>query len=223
MPPAQVQELVAEVKAWYETHKHDTRQRDLAEKLGVSATGLCQIFAGINQPSASTALAMIQFLEENKSMKSIRVDPPKFPKPSTRDSSDPLTLASAKEMLAARDAEIAALRRAASSPGKPALVPASLKAKAPVGDPGADPIYPPIATPGADRLAPTPMPVNMPAVERAALSEAAVSPVLCQRELDVADFDTVLSMLGNPIHTPMQRAVIYAEVKKRRALVNNNF
>jgi hypothetical protein len=59
------------------------------------------------------------------------------------------------------------------------------------------------------------------AVKRAALSKEAVSPVLCQRELDVADFDTVLSMLGNPVHTPMQQTVIYNEVKKRRALVNN--
>ena len=89
MPPAQVRELVAEMKAWYETH--DMLQRDLAAQLGVSPTGLCQILAGVNQPSASTALAMIQFLEENQSMRTERVDPPTFPKPSIRDPSIPLT------------------------------------------------------------------------------------------------------------------------------------
>ena len=52
MPLAQVRELVAEMKAWYETH--DMLQRDLAAELWVSPTGLCQIFAGKNLPSAAT-------------------------------------------------------------------------------------------------------------------------------------------------------------------------
>ena len=52
MPPAEVRELVAEMKAWYETH--DMLQRDLAAQLWVSPTGLCQIFAGKNLPAAAT-------------------------------------------------------------------------------------------------------------------------------------------------------------------------
>ena len=65
MPPAQVRELVAEMKAWYETH--DMLQRDLAAQLGVSPTGLCQIFAGKNLPSAATAF-------QQRSFESCRVD-----------------------------------------------------------------------------------------------------------------------------------------------------
>jgi hypothetical protein len=135
----------------------------------------------------------------------------------SRGNPGPKTLTEARERIEVLEAR---LRGSA----KPAAVPASPTPKAqPAGDPGADPIYPPTGTPGADRLAPTPMPVNVPAVKKAALSEAAVSPVLCQRELDVADFETVLSMLDNPVHTPMQQSLIYAEVKKRRALVANRF
>jgi DNA-binding XRE family transcriptional regulator len=196
------------------------RQRDLAEALGVSPTGLCQIFAGVNQPSASTALAMIRFLEEQKNMKTTTfIDPRTKPRP-TASNPGSKTLTEARDRIAVLEAQ---LRGSGTAP-KPAA-PASPTAKAqPVGDPGADPTYPPTRTPGGDRPNPVPMPVNIPAVKKAALSEAAVSPVLCQRELDVADFETVLSMLDNAAaHTPMQQSVIYAEVKKRRALVANRF
>jgi DNA-binding XRE family transcriptional regulator len=62
MPPARVQELVAQMKAWYESHS--MLQKELAAQLGVSPTGLCQIFAGVNQPSASTTLEMLEFLDD---------------------------------------------------------------------------------------------------------------------------------------------------------------
>jgi DNA-binding XRE family transcriptional regulator len=216
MPPAQVQELVAQVKEWYETH--EMLQRDLAEKLGVSPTGLCQIFAGVNNPSASTALAMIRFLEENN-MKTNYLDPRTTPRQAAGNPGQPKTLTEARERIEVLEAQLLQLRGAAP---KPALTVPPPTVKPKLAD--ASPLFPPITTPGADRLAPTPMPVNVPAVKKAALSEAAVSPVLCQRELDVADFDTVLSMLDNAAaHTPMQQACIYREVKKRRALVANRF
>src|ERR1700676_2478348 len=95
MPPAQVQELVAQVKAWYETH--EMLQRDLAAKLGVSPTGLCQIFAGINQPSAATALAMIRFLEEQNKKKNYP-PPPTTPRKAASNPG-PKTLTEAKERI----------------------------------------------------------------------------------------------------------------------------
>ena len=99
MPPAkEVEELVAEVKSWYEANRHNTLQRDLAAKLGVSPTGLCQIFAGKNQPSASTTLAMIQLLQESNIMKTL-TDPPRTPPTTSRDN-EPKTLLAAKERIA---------------------------------------------------------------------------------------------------------------------------
>jgi DNA-binding XRE family transcriptional regulator len=216
MPPAQVQELVAQVKAWYETH--EMLQRDLAAKLGVSPTGLSNIFSGANQPSAATALAMIQFLEENQNMKSIRVDPPKFPKPSTRDPSVPLTLASAKEMLAARDAEIAALRRAAASPGKP-LVPVLQKTKAQpaVGDPGADPIFPSITTPGGNQPNKNPMAANFEAPPLALLPPDADCPARIQKYLDAMTEAEVRDCLRGE-HDPLRLGMTYKELQKRKTL-----
>jgi len=206
MPPAQVQELVSQVKSWYETH--DMLQRDLAAKLGVSPTGLCQIFAGKNVPSASTALAMIRFLEENQNMKTDYIDPRTTPRP-TAGIPGPKTLTEARDRIADLEAQLLLLRGSATAPKAASTVPT--------------PTAKPINTPGANQPNKNQMAVNVPAVKKAALSEAAVSPVLCQRELDVADFDTVLSMLDNPVHNQMQQACIYAEVKKRRALVANRF
>ena len=137
MPPAQVQELVSATKLWYETH--DMLQRDLAAKLGVSPTGLCQIFAGINQPSAATALAMIRFLEESKTMKTTYLDPRATPRQAASNPGQPKTLTEAKEMLAARDAELAALRHgAAPLPAKPASVGAAPTMKPKLAGSGAD-------------------------------------------------------------------------------------
>ncbi len=51
------------------------------------------------------------------------------------------------------------------------------------------------------------------------LPESANTPVKIQAILDVTVLDPdLLSMLGNPVHTPLQRGTIYDEVKKRRAL-----
>lgn len=208
-------EIVDELRRFYEGG--GMRQKDLAGALDLNPQQLAEILATRNRPTAAQILRIQEFLKD-KTMSSIRIDPPKFPKPSTRDPSVPLTLASAKEMLAARDAEIAALRRgAAASPAKPALTVPKLAGS------GADasPTYPATGTPGANQPNKNQMAVNVPAVKKAALSKSAVSPVLCQRELDIADFDTVLSMLDNPVHTRMQQACIYAEVKKRRNLEAN--
>jgi DNA-binding XRE family transcriptional regulator len=215
MPPAQVQELVAEVKAWYEAH--EMLQRDLAAKLGVSPTGLCQIFAGVNQPSAATALAMIRFLEENKTMKTDYIDPRATPRP-TAGNPGPKTLTEARDRIADLEAQL----RGSGMVPKPAA-PASPKAKAqPAGDPGADPTYPPTGTPGAERPNKTEMPTGSAAPKKA-LPPEANTPVLIQKILDVTTLDDLRLLLNNPAHTPTQQACIYNEVKKRRNLVANRF
>jgi hypothetical protein len=41
--------------------------------------------------------------------------------------------------------------------------------------------------------------------------------------LDVTTLDDLRLLLNNPAHTPTQQSVIYAEIRKRRALVENRF
>jgi transcriptional regulator with XRE-family HTH domain len=215
MSPDPTKELITDLRAWYEDH--DVSQKNLARKLYLTPQQLSELFAGRNRPTGDQVLRIQEFLRTN--MRTDYIDPRTKPRP-TASNPGPKTLTEARERIEVLEAQ---LRGSGTAPKPAAPASPTGKAKAAAGDPGADPTYPPVGTPGADRLAPTPMPVGVPAVKKAALSEAAVSPVLCQRELDVADFETVLSMLGNPIHNPMQQACIYAEVKKRRALVSNRF
>jgi DNA-binding XRE family transcriptional regulator len=204
MPPAQVQELVAEVKAWYETH--DMLQRDLAEKLGVSPTGLSQIFSGANRPSASTALAMIRFLEEQKNMKTTTFIDPRATPRQAANNPGPKTLTEARDRIADLEAQ---LRGSA----KPAAAPASPKAKAqPARDPGADPIYPPITTPGADRPNKTEM-QSGPAAPSITLSADLDSPVKIQKVLDQMNLDD-LRLALNGTKDKLQSALLYREISK---------
>lgn len=193
-------------------------QKTLANQLGLSPTAMNEIFQERNNPSCEVGLHMLSILE-SQTMKTL-IDAPQPPRASTRDPSEPKTLQQAKEMLEALRSQLAQAKAAAvASPAKPGATAPTATAKPKLASSGADSL----ATPGADRLGPTPMPITVPAIKKAALSESAVSPVLCQRELDIADFDTLLSMLSNPIHDQMQQSCIYAEVKKRRALVGNRF
>lgn len=212
MPPDLTRELVIDLRAWYEDH--DVSQKSLARKLYITPQQLSEIFAGRNRPTGEQVLRIQEFLRTN--MKTDYLDPRTIQKPAGNPG-QPKTLTEARDRIADLEAQLRGSGMV-PKPGAPASPTGRAKAQ-----PAGDPTFPSIATPNADRLAPTPMPVNIPAIKKAALSEAAVSPVLCQRELDVADFDTVLSMLSNPVHTPMQQACIYKEVKKRRALVANRF
>jgi hypothetical protein len=181
----------------------------------VSLDEWTQIQAVINKESGGA-----QFLEENKPMNSIRVDPPKLPA-TARANGEPKTLLQAKEQLENLRLEVTQLKAAAvASPGKPASVPASPKAKAqsPAGDPGADPTYPPTGTPGADRPNPTPMPSG-PKAPTKALPVTADTPFKITEILKLENLDSLLLLLANPAHTPLQRSLIYEEVKQRRNLV----
>jgi transcriptional regulator with XRE-family HTH domain len=212
MSPDLTRELVTTLRAWYESS--DVSQKNLARKLYLSPQQLSEIFAGRNRPTGDQVLRIQEFLRTNN-MKTDHLDPRTKPRPTTSDPGRPKTLSAALDRISLLEAQ---LRGSA----KPA-VPASPTAKAPTGDPGADPTYPPTGTPGADRLAPTPMPVNPPATPKKALPPEANTPVLIQRILDVTTLDDLLSMLGNNVHTKVQQACIYSEVKIRRSIEGNRF
>lgn len=215
MPPAQVQELVAEVKAWYETH--EMLQRDLAAKLGVSPTGLCQIFAGINKPSASTTLAMIRFLEENQSMNTNYVDPRTTPRQAAGNAG-PKTLTEARERIETLEAQLVQLRGVATAPQTVSIGPTPT-AKPAITTPATPQTPAPIKT---GNMVENRRPAEKAPVKKA-LPPEANTPVLIQRILDVTTLDDLLSMLGNNVHTKVQQACIYTEVRKRRSIEGNRF
>jgi transcriptional regulator with XRE-family HTH domain len=205
-------ELVIDLRAWYEDN--DVSQKNLARKLYLTPQQLSEIFAGRNRPTGEQVLRIQEFLRTNN-MKTDYLDPRTKPQQAASNPG-PKTLTEAKERIEILEAQI---RLAA----KPAVVPASPIAKAAAAGADAPPPFPPITTPGAERLSPTPMPVNFPAIVRKALPPEANTPVLIQRILDVTTLDDLRSMLDNPIHTPTQQSCIYAEVRRRRALVENRF
>jgi DNA-binding XRE family transcriptional regulator len=209
MPPAQVQELVAQVKAWYETH--EMLQRDLATKLGVSPTGLCQIFAGINQPSASTALAMIRFLEEQKNMKTATfIDPRATPRPTASDLVRPKTLSAAIDRIEVLEAQLKAA--AVASPAKPGATAPTPKPK--LAD---SPTFPTVTTPGANQPNTNPIPVNFEAPPLALLPPDADCPARIQKYLDAMTEDEVRDCLRGE-HDPLRLGMTYKELQKRKTL-----
>ena len=205
------------------------RQRLIAKELSVSPqlvsawiTGVrsmsldewTQIQAVINKESAGA-----QF-PENKIMSSIRIDPPAMPRQAASNPGQPKTLHEAKEMIEALRLEITQLKA-----GKAVAITPTPTAKPKLAGSGADapPVYPPTGTPGADRPNPVPMHVNPPATPKKALPPEANTPFLIGEILKVTSFDDLLSMLDNPVHTPIQQSAIYKEVKARRQLVANRF
>jgi DNA-binding XRE family transcriptional regulator len=77
--------------------------------------------------------------------------------------------------------------------------------QAPPFDPASSPTWKPVEVSHA------PPPKSLPV--------SADTPVLIQKILDVTALDPdLLSMLSNPVHSPLQRSMIYSEVKKRRAI-----
>jgi transcriptional regulator with XRE-family HTH domain len=230
MSPDLTRELVIDLRAWYEDN--DVSQKNLARKLYLSPQQLSEIFAGRNRPTGDQVLRIQEFLRTND-MKTDLIDPPR--RPTESDSSQPKSLSVANEMIKNLRAQlfgngaspiysqpktlheakemIEALRVQVKGGG-------ALKTKPhfAAGDPGADPTYPPTGTPGADRPNKTEM-QSGPAAPSKALPPEANTPVLIQKILDVTTLDDLCLLLNNPAHTPTQRACIYNEVKRRRALV----
>jgi hypothetical protein len=178
-------------------------QKNFANQLGLSATAMNEIFQGRNNPSCEVGLHMLSILLESETMKSPLVDPPKFPKPSTRDPNEPLTLASAKEMLAARDADIAALRRAAASPGNLGSAPAS---------PGRLQAAPPTRQ-GivADRTPEQKLP------EKLLLPASAITPFLADEIIKVTPTESLRRMLDSETIS-WRKAALYRAIKEREKL-----
>jgi transcriptional regulator with XRE-family HTH domain len=200
--PDRTNQLVYELHAWYRSHA--VRQKDLADSLAMSPQQLSEVLSLRNRPTVEQILRIQEFLRTDN-MKAI-VDPPAIPRASTRDPNDPRTLHEAKGMIEALRAQLkggTALTTKAQSagPAHPA---------------------PPISMSSATRPNAVPMPVNR-ARPKKALPPEANTPVLIQRILDVTELDDLRLMLDNPVHTPIQQAAIYKEVKARRSLVANRF
>lgn len=198
--PERTNKLVFELDAWYRSH--GVRQKDLADSLAMSPQQLSEVLSLRNRPTAEQILRIQEFLQTNN-MKTI-VDPPAMPRTSTPDPNDPRTLHEAKGMIEALRAQLK---------GGTAL---TTKAQS------AGPTHPPISISSATRPNPVSMPVNGTRPKKA-LPPEANTPVLIQRILDVTELDDLRLMLDNPVHTPIQQAAIYKEVKARRSLVANRF
>jgi hypothetical protein len=144
-----------------------------------------------------------------------------MPRLSTRDLNRPGTLAAAGEVIENLRAEVAQLKAGSNTPVKLLLrrhlrnrsLPTAMRSG--LSTDGS------LSPPGSTRLSPTPMPVNYPRPEKKALPPAADTPVLIQRILDVTNIDDLRSMLDNPIHTRLQMACLYTELKSRRALLGD--
>jgi transcriptional regulator with XRE-family HTH domain len=197
-------ELVTDLRAWYEDH--DVSQKNLARKLYLTPQQLSEIFAGRNRPTGDQVLRIQEFLRANN-MKTDFIDPRTAPRSTTNDPLQPKSLGQAKEMIEDLRAQ---LKGGAPLSAKPAA-PASPTAKAQGGGSGAD-------APPTDRPNKTPMPAS-PETPKKALPATADTPFKITEILKLENLDSLLLLLANPVHTPLQRSLIYGEVKARRSLV----
>jgi transcriptional regulator with XRE-family HTH domain len=203
MPPDLTRELVIDLRAWYEDH--DVSQKSLARKLYITPQQLSEIFAGRNRPTGEQVLRIQEFLRTN--MKTDFIDPQTKPRPTTNDPLQPKSLGQAKEMIEDLRAQ---LKGGAPLPAKPAA-PVSPTAKAQAGGSGA-------GAPPTDRPNKTPMPAS-PETPKKALPVTADTPFKITEILKLENLDSLLLLLANPVHTPLQKSLIYQEVKARRNLV----
>jgi DNA-binding XRE family transcriptional regulator len=201
--------LVKRLKSHCEENK--ILQKNLALRLGLSPQGIFEIFKGNNSPSAETALHIVEIIEPK--FMSIIVDPPQPPRQAAGTNPNfPRNLEEARSRIAFLNQEIAQLKGGAvASSAKPATGTAKPKL-------GSGTATPTIATPSAERLSPTPMPINYPAPEKKTLPASANTPFLITEILKVTSFEDCLALLSNPAHTPLQRSLIFAEIKTRRAI-----
>ena len=112
MAPGKTDQLVKQLRQWYETHAMP--QKALALTLGFTPQGLSEIFAGRNRPTGEQTLRMLEFLNEN--MKSETIALPNLR--TVRDDDEhldllngkPKTLGAAKEMIDGCERNYAARR-----------------------------------------------------------------------------------------------------------------
>jgi hypothetical protein len=171
--------------------------------LNISPANLFEILKGNHSPSAEVALHINQLLEANN-MRPEFIDPPKLPRASTRDPSEPRTLHEAKNQLENLRLEVARLKAAAvASPAKPALT---------------VPTKPAIATATASRPNSVPMPAT-PAPKKLVLSSDLNTPIKIQSALDQMPLADLRSALDST-KEQLQVALLIREIRKRRQLVN---
>jgi DNA-binding XRE family transcriptional regulator len=220
MPPERTKELVDQLRAWYKAGT--TRQKDLANLLGLTPQALNEILAGRNQPNSETALRILEFLKEQSMIQTptlngdIRVD----------DAGLPVTLLGAKQMLKTAQetvshlqSEIARLKASGASVAPPA----SITLPKPQAAPGSAARTPtaarvtgplqPDALPGIKSA--KPLPVSVPAEPKQYLPSSCVSPFLVNEYLKVQPTETVRQLMATT--KGWQQALVYAELKKRQS------
>jgi hypothetical protein len=199
----------------------------LAKALSLSPQNTSLILRGVNNPNSETTLQILEeILDENHMNK----DEPKTLFEARE------TLAEAHTKIADLTTRLAQLQRGRSPNGdkisispKPTTLPAAATPPAPVGTRSGRNIEMRFNPPAPRQQADSP-PVGpgvtgnfhrnpeTKAIVPKQLPATAVSPVLVQRILDVSSIEDVASMLSNPAHSKMQRAVIYNEMRLRRRL-----
>jgi hypothetical protein len=235
--------LVEKLRAYRD--ENAVPQVRLAAELNLSPANLSEILRGNNSPNSETTLHIIELIEP-QFMRTI-VDPPAAPRASTRDPSIPRTLSSALEKIDLLQSRIKQLEQpqhgttAPIAPAKAHGIPpqgsvkiaepktrlAQLKAQSAAmprktglvfNEPNLqDQAAPfnPSKLPGWERVqSPQPSPAKL-------LPASANTPYLVGEILKVTNFADLLSLLSNPAHSDMQKALIYAEVQSRRAITSD--
>jgi flagellar motor protein MotB len=212
--PERADRLVKAVRQWSEAH--GVRNVDLANQLGIGPQGVWNILNGTSQVTGEQALALQEPLLKDNLMTSHVFDPTKTRSPVIREFR---ALQTAVEHIEVQNETISALRsEVARLQGAPTATTKLTSARAD----SSSSVYPTdgsLSPPGSARLSPAPKKVGVFTVpKKAALPPEADAPVSIQKILDLANLETLKSLCDNPIDTRLQRACIYAELKKRREL-----
>lgn len=132
--PVRTDQLIKSIRQMCEAR--GIRNVEVARAIGVSPQAVWNIFNGKSQVSGEQALALEELLLKDQIMKPHFVDPPAMP----RETNEPKTLGSAKEMLAELRAELAQLKGspapkpAAQLPTLPAVRPVAARTTPPAFD-----------------------------------------------------------------------------------------
>lgn len=184
------------------------RQKDLAGELGLTAQQLAELLARRSKPTGAQALRILDFLTTKTIMT------PTDETPIDAHNGRPNSLLEAREMLDLLRQELKL--QAGRTGNLPRVAEPNLpKPKGPLlgGDP--KPFDPEKVDPSFKKMEDTkPVPLKR-------LPESANTPVAIQKILDLTVLEDLVSMLDNPEHSPLQRGMIYTEIKRRRSLTGN--
>jgi hypothetical protein len=179
------------------------RQKDLSAALQISPQQLSELLAGRSKSTGSTALKILDFLNTKTFMI------PTSETPIDAHNGRPNTLQEAREMVDLLRAELKLQSGRGHLPrtAQPNLPPP--KVAAPQGDPKP---FKPESDPAFKKVevAPVPKPKGLPA--------SADTPYLINELLKTVSLPDLISMLGNPEISDLQRSCVYMAIKEIRAI-----